>query len=383
MSVRITGTGLAPFIVDAADLVEGPHGGLVPHRLTARARTQVNDLLFRWVEGNTAGVRVLAATDADALTVTVHGTSIAMPGGEPGVPNLVVRVHPRSGVADPLAASARVVDIATFDVLAVDTVSLRIDRIEGESCTVTADLPAGGATVEVLLPHGAPLEIVTLEADRPVEPGVDARPRWLHHGSSISHSTNAPDPSRTIPQQVADAWNVRLRNLAFGGNAQADQFTARMIRDTPADLITLCIGVNLVNADSMRERTFLPALHGFLDTVRDGHATTPLVLIGAIICPIHEGTPGPVIDDGGTMRPSRRDVEKDEGALTVSRARQIAYEVAQARMVEDPHLSWVDGREFFGADDAPLLTDRLHPSPGGNDLISERILGRWGRCPIG
>jgi hypothetical protein len=38
-----------------------------------------------------------------------------------------------------------------------------------------------------------------------------------------------------------------LTNLGFGGSALFDQFTARAIRDTPAELISLKIGINLVN----------------------------------------------------------------------------------------------------------------------------------------
>ena len=34
-------------------------------------------------------------------------------------------------------------------------------------------------------------------------------------------------------------------------------------------------------------------MHGFLDTLRDGHPDTPLVLVSPLYCPIHEETPGP------------------------------------------------------------------------------------------
>ena len=54
--------------------------------------------------------------------------------------------------------------------------------------------------------------------------------------------------------RAAAALDWQLRNLSFAGNAQLDGFAARMIRDAPADLITLKVGINLVNADSMRER---------------------------------------------------------------------------------------------------------------------------------
>ena len=66
-----------------------------------------------------------------------------------------------------------------------------------------------------------------------------------------------------------------------------------MIRETPADLISLKIGINLVNTDLMRLRAFVPAVHGFLDSIREGHPDTPLLVISPIACPMHEATPGP------------------------------------------------------------------------------------------
>ena len=43
----------------------------------------------------------------------------------------------------------------------------------------------------------------------------------------------------------------------------------------------------------MRLRAFGPAVHGFLDTIRDGHPDVPLLVVSPILCPIHEDTPGP------------------------------------------------------------------------------------------
>ena len=93
-------------------------------------------------------------------------------------------------------------------------------------------------------------------------------------------------------------------NLGFAGSALLDPFVARTIRDTPADLISLKIGINLVNHDLMRRRAFGPAVHGWLDTIRDGHPGTPLVVISPLCCPIHEDLPGPSAPDltGGGVR---------------------------------------------------------------------------------
>ncbi|MEN3269978.1 MAG: hypothetical protein V7646_6872 [Pseudonocardia sp.] len=45
---------------------------------------------------------------------------------------------------------------------------------------------------------------------------------------------------------------MELINLGLGGSALLDAFTARAMRDTPADLISVKIGINLVNTDLMR-----------------------------------------------------------------------------------------------------------------------------------
>lgn len=34
----------------------------------------------------------------------------------------------------------------------------------------------------------------------------------------------------------------------------------------------------------MRERTFRPAVHAFLDTIREGHPDTPVLVISAVAC---------------------------------------------------------------------------------------------------
>ena len=73
--------------------------------------------------------------------------------------------------------------------------------------------------------------------------------------------------------RAAALAGVDLVNLGFGGSALLDPFTARTMRDTPADLVSVKIGINLVNTDLMRLRAFAPAVDGFLDTIRDGHPT--------------------------------------------------------------------------------------------------------------
>jgi lysophospholipase L1-like esterase len=156
-----------------------------------------------------------------------------------------------------------------------------------------------------------------------------------------------------------------------------DPFTARTIRDLPADLISLKLGINVVNGDTMRLRAFEPAVHGFLDTVREGHPDTPLLVISPILCPIVEDLPGPTFPDfeDGTVRfrtagdPARL----AEGALSLSVIREALSRIVAERSATDPNLHYLDGRALFGEADAADLPDALHPNAAGYRRMGERF----------
>jgi len=197
----------------------------------------------------------------------------------------------------------------------------------------------------------------------------------VHHGSSISHCIEASRPTRAWPVTVARRAGVSLVDLGFAGQCQLDQFTARAIRDVEVDAVSLELGVNVVNRDTMRERAFVPALHGFLDTIRDGHSTAPLVVTTPIHCPPVETTPGPtVIGADGTARSVPRPPALAQGALTVDRVRALIAEVVEMRRAAgDTALHLVDGRTLLGASDAARLTDGVHPDAAGYRLVGDRF----------
>ena len=245
------------------------------------------------------------------------------------------------------------------------------------------DLPAGAKEIEIWLPHNETTELVALRTDAPVEPAPErGRPVWLHHGSSISQGSNAASPSTTWPALAATQAGVELINLGLGGSAMLDPFTARALRDTPADLISVKLGINLVNADVMRRRAFVPAVHGFLDTIREGHPHTPLLVVSPILCPIHEDTPGPgafdlaAIGAGQLLFKATGDpAERAAGKLTLGVIRDELSRIVRQRAAEDPLLSYLDGRELYGeADFAELpLPDRLHPDGAAHRRMGERF----------
>ncbi len=174
---------------------------------------------------------------------------------------------------------------------------------------------------------------------------------------------------------------MHLRNLGLGGSALVDPFLARVIRDTPADVISVKLGINVVNLDAMRLRAFVPAVHGFLDTIRDGHPTTSLMLISPIFCGIHETTPGPGAGDPETLGTDHvaflatgESGDIAQGRLTLEVIRDALRRVVEAR-ADDANLHHLDGLSLYGAVDADELPlpDALHPGTDAHHLIGTRF----------
>jgi lysophospholipase L1-like esterase len=154
------------------------------------------------------------------------------------------------------------------------------------------------------------------------------------------------------------------------------------MRDQQADIISVKIGINLVNADLMRLRAFGPAVHGFLDTIRDGHPDTPLLIVSPIYCPIHETTPGPGMFDLDALAKGEtkfvalgKPEETRVGKLTLSVVREHLKAIVEQRAREDANIRYLDGQELYGAlDHARLpLPDRLHPDAESHRLIGNRF----------
>ena len=158
-----------------------------------------------------------------------------------------------------------------------------------------------------------------------------------------------------------------------------DPFAARILRDTPADLISLKLGINVVNGDVMRLRAFGPAVHGFLDTIREGHPEKPLLVVSPILCPIHEQTPGPGAVDFSTgtlqFRATGDPAERAAGKLTLEVVREELARIVAQRAKDDSQLFYLDGRELYGEADAGELPlpDKLHPDAAAHRRIGERF----------
>jgi hypothetical protein len=365
----------ADIVRGALDLERTEHG-VLPHRLPAWARAQCADGQLAMAEAQPSGVRLVFRTRATAVELDVLPTKMVYQGAPPrpdGVYDLLVDGR-LTGQASVTGGNVLTVDMATGSAVTrpgpVDTLQF-------------TDLSADVKDIEIWLPHNEITQIAALRTDAPVEAVPDrGRKVWLHHGSSISHGSNAESPTTTWPALAAALGGVELINLGLSGSALLDPFTARALRDTPADLISIKIGINLVNTDLMRLRAFTPAVHGFLDTIREGHPTTPLLVVSPIYCPIHEDTPGPGAFDFSALsagklqfRATGDPSERAAGKLTLNVIREELSRITAALAADDPNLHYLDGRELYGdADFAELpLPDQLHPDATAHRRIGERF----------
>lgn len=214
-----------------------------------------------------------------------------------------------------------------------------------------ADWAPGEHEFELWLPQFGACRVLGLQ----IEPGhrcvaaPDPRPRWACYGSSITQCRHASGPTTTWPALVAQRFGLNLTCLGFGGQCKLDPPVARAIRDLPADYLSVCLGINVHGGD-LTPRTFRPAAIGVLQTIRDGHPTTPLACVSPIFC-------GP---------------RETAGQFPLAAVRDTLRSIVELfQQHGDSHIHYISGLDVFGPDLAAHLPDQLHPDARGYELLAE------------
>lgn len=223
-----------------------------------------------------------------------------------------------------------------------------------------ANLPEGNKILEVWLPAAAPIRIISLQ----VEPGcaleaaVDERPRWVTYGSSLTHCARASGSARIWPAVVARERDWHLTALGFGGNCCLEPMIGMMIRELPADLITLKLGINCISG-ALSPRTFQAAVLGLVAIIREGHPQTPIGLISPIAYPPRETDPNLL---NYTISGMRHDIE-------------AVYQILADR--GDRNLFYFNGLDLFSvAEIERYAEDQCHPNGEGIELMGRNFLQR-------
>lgn len=218
------------------------------------------------------------------------------------------------------------------------------------------NLPEGEHCLELYLPQSADVIInsASVDSGASIKKWDDKRPRWTVYGSSITHCRRSYGPSETWPALVAQNFDLNMTCLGYGGNCHMEPMVAKIIRDTPADYISFCLGINTYGG-TLAERTFRAAVIGLIQTVREGHPDTPIVCVSPICSPPREDGPGST-------------------GMTLNLMRQwINSAVETFKGYGDKNIYHVNGLEILGDSDMDwVLEDQVHPSADGDRNISKR-----------
>ncbi|NOU94071.1 GDSL family lipase [Paenibacillus sp. LMG 31456] len=247
-----------------------------------------------------------------------------------------------------------------FDIVIEDELVGTKTLIAGEEICLFTNLPGSMKRVEIYFSQKAAVIVKALKVDdgASVTPLQNNQPRWVAYGSSITQCSAAESPAQTWPAIVARNKGWDLTCMGFGGQCHLEPMVARVIRDLPADVISMCLGINVMGGNSLNIRTFRSAIIGMVSIIREKHRNTPLFLFSPIYCPHRETNENLV---GMTLVTMRKEIQEAVNILT---------------FYGDSNLTYVDGLDIFGEAFVDKLPDQLHPNAEGYKIMANHILGK-------
>lgn len=253
-------------------------------------------------------------------------------------------------------------EVARVDVL-VDGVLERVVELEtgpGGGAFEVAGLVGRDKEIELWLPclnQFVLRGLVVAEGSETTAAGP-AGPRWIHYGSSESQGRGAASPSRNWPSAVArdQGWDLTL--LAIGAGCHLQPVYGTLMRSLPADLITMCVGINAYGSRSLNEFTYRANLIGLVESVRERHPDAPVVVMSYFHAPKHDDLHGLGFY---SLRQTREEAEEAVGLL---------------REHGDANLYYLDGLRVLGRGMPELFlepegSDQLHLTPAGHGYVAE------------
>lgn len=268
-----------------------------------------------------------------------------------------VRIKIRSNTQSIKVEIVEATELMEMD-CSIDGSLVKTAYISAGETVVSFDSLAGQMKlIEIYLSQKVPVSISGIWIDEGSEWELvdDSRLRWITYGSSITHCYYSHSPSQTWPALAAKEMDFNLTCLGYSGNCHLEPMVARMIRDLPADFISFSAGINIVGGNTLSDRTFSPALIGFIETIRDVHKDVPLVIISPIF---HR----------------EREKSENEVGLSLEKVRTEIFQVVELfRSHGDQNIYYIDGLELFGEEFEKYMPDGLHPNGEGDKILAVRF----------
>ncbi len=236
----------------------------------------------------------------------------------------------------------------------------RAGRKVGEEEAVLGDglirVPLGSSAPDkpatIYLPEGMQPLIQSLTAVKgEISPAPDL-PRWIAYGDSVTQGWIASGPAQGWAAIAARKAGLDLANMGYAAAGRGEIVSAEHIAALPADIISIAYGASCWTRTPHSIGMVAEGFTGFLDIIREGHPTAPIVVVSPVIRPDAEDEPNRL---GATLADIRHTIE------SVTRDRIVSG---------DQTLALVAGEAIITADH---LGDGIHPDDEGHKRIAATV----------
>lgn len=208
----------------------------------------------------------------------------------------------------------------------------------------------------VYLPEGMKPTVVSIEpaGGGVIEP-APPQPRWLAYGDSVAEGWIASAPAGAWPAIAGRDYELDVCNLGYAGSARGEVASAEQVAALTADVISVTHGTNCWTRTPFSAPMMLETTRAFLEILRQGHPSTPIVVASPVLRPDAEMTPNRL---GATLADLRGAMEQAAGE----------------RIDDGDKRLWL----LSGADllTAERLGDGIHPTDEGHQVLASAIGAR-------
>ena len=204
----------------------------------------------------------------------------------------------------------------------------------------------------IYLPEGMHPVVQSLTAVRGEIAPAPQLPRWIAYGDWTTQGWTASGPSQGWTAIAARKAGLDVINFGYAGAGRGENVSAEHISALQAAVITIAYGASCWTRVPYSVGMVTEGFRAFLDVIRQGHPTTPIVVASPIVRPDAEDVPNRL---GASMADIRHTIE------TIARERIVAG---------DTTLSLVAGESIITEDH---LIDGIHPGDEGHKRIASAM----------